>query len=370
MQYTPRHILIYSVGLLGASLGSALKKSGFTGRITGLSSEKNRATALELGCIDEGFGYEALADRAPQADCIFLCSPIHIIGKTVAAFNDIALRDTCIVTDIGSTKQDIMQRAHTVFANTRARFIGGHPMAGSEKSGPGASDPYIFQNAIYALTPFSESPDERDRAFAAFLERYLGCSTLFLSPTVHDQIAATISHVPHILSVALVLLAADMQQRREGTLQLAAGGFRDMTRIAASPYRMWHDILTTNTGYITECLDRYIDILTRMKTHLHQGSLQKEFDSACRVKKEMPTRQKGFFSPLNEVLVTAPDRPGVIASIARHLAAYSININDIEVLKVREGEGGTIKLAFSSATAARRAVRILTDNGFSARERK
>ncbi|NLL14475.1 MAG: prephenate dehydrogenase/arogenate dehydrogenase family protein [Fibrobacter sp.] len=367
MAFTPSMITIYSVGLLGGSLGLALKNSGFTGKIVGLSSDKNIKTALELGCIDEGYPYRELEKVIVNTDLLILCSPINAIIRTIENLSKIKLPEGLIVTDVGSTKHQIMTTAKNL--PSHVQFIGGHPMAGSEKSGPDASDPYLFQNAIYVLTPANGNPSEKEHSLADFLEKYLGCRTLFLAPDTHDKIAATVSHVPHLLAVALVCLAQKMEASIPGTLTLAAGGFRDMTRIASAPYDMWHDILVTNKTAVQNILDSYIDTLQQIKESLIDDSLRNCFEQAGAIRAGIPSNSKGFLKKLSEVLVLAKDQPGFIAELSSVLARNKINIKDIEVLKVREGEGGTIRLAFENQDIARKAISLLIQNGFSARER-
>jgi prephenate dehydrogenase len=367
MLYVPEKIAIYSTGLLGGSLGLALKHSGYKGKIIGLSSPRNLEIAKSLGCIDDGYDYADLQDVITDTDLLILCSPINSIIKTIEHLKTLKLPDGLIITDVGSTKQEIMNAA--VGLPDHVRYTGGHPMAGSEKSGPSTSDPYLFQNAIYVLTPPSGTLNDTDRDFAVFLEKYLGCRTLFLDPGIHDKIAATVSHVPHLLAVALVCMAQEMDTKIPGTLKLAAGGFRDMTRIASASYDMWHDILMTNKSAIEPILDSLIGILTDIKSDLKNDSLREYFNRSGATRASIPLSNKGFINRLSEVLVHAKDQPGFIAALANVLSKENINIKDIEVLKVREGEGGTIRLAFENQTIARNAVTILTENGFFARER-
>jgi prephenate dehydrogenase len=364
MPFNPKSVLIYSVGLLGGSIGLGLKNSGYTGRIIGLSSAGKLPLALKLGCIDEGYTYDRLGDRVRKADLLILCSPVHAIIKTLHELKTLDLPKGLVIIDIGSTKQQIMESAREL-----AYFLGGHPMAGSEKSGPQASDPYLFQNAVFVLTPQAKAPGKRDREVALFLERYLGCRTLFLDASTHDRIVAAVSHVPHLLSVALVNAAQEVENAIPGTLALAAGGFRDMTRIASSPYTMWHDILATNKEAIGAFLDLVIKRLDDMNKRLRSDSLGECFEASRTTRLAIPAYAKGFIQQLSEVLVVVKDQPGMIACIATLLADRNVNIKDIEVLKVREGEGGTIRLAFDGHAVAREAVDTLCQAGFAARER-
>jgi prephenate dehydrogenase len=367
MEFIPNTIAIYSVGLLGGSLGLALKQSGYKGTIIGLSSSAAIKDALAFGCIDEGYGYDKLGEIVKRCDLLFLCSPINTIIDTIRTLSTIDLPNGLVISDVGSTKQDIVEVSKLLPEGVH--FIGGHPMAGSEKSGPSAADPFLFQNAIYVLSALTENATDLENSFALFLQKYLGCRTLYLNPATHDHIAATVSHVPHLLAVALVLLARQTEEKIPGTLTLAAGGFRDMTRIASASYSMWHDILTTNKQAIETQLDSYIEILGIIKRNLQEDSLSDAFDSARETRSRISSSGKGFIHPLSEILVRAKDQPGFIASLSKLLADKNYNIKDIEVVKVREGEGGTIRLAFDSSEISCKAIAVLTENGFSARER-
>lgn len=368
--YTPQKaIVLYSVGLLGGSIGIALKKSGYAGRIIGLSSPANIKTALSLGCIDEGYDYDKLNEIIKDTDVIFLCSPIKVIIETLTKLAKIDLPKNLIITDVGSTKKEIAEAAKNILPK-HVHFLGGHPMAGSEKRGPSAADPYLFQNAIYVLSPLTEKPAEIDIQFARFLEHYLGCRHIILKPEIHDTIAATVSHIPHMLAVSLVNLAQEIEDQTPSTLHLAAGGFRDLTRIASAPYKMWHDIFLTNKKTIAPLLDQCMEILRSLKKKLIDNDLEESFNNAAETRRKIPLHNKGFMTPLYEILVLAKDQPGVLASMTNILAIENLNIKDIEVLKMREGEGGTIKMAFNSYETANAAAEVLNKSGFSAWERK
>jgi len=171
------------------------------------------------------------------------------------------------------------------------------------------------------------------------------------------------------VAVAMVNTAAKVEHEFQGTLKLAAGGFKSVTRISSSPYGMWHDIFLTNKQATTEVLQKFIDELNLMKEKLQCDGLQSAFDSAATTRRELPANSKGFMGALHEIVVTAEDRPGFIAKITSLLAEAEINIRDIELLKVREGEAGTFMLAFSSQDEAKQAITLLESNNFTARSR-
>ena len=334
--------------------------------MVGVSRAETTTAALDLGVIDEGFSYEELARGLEGADLIVLCTPI---GRIVELLPDVAAAAAsgAVITDVGSTKRVIAETAHAC-GRQDVHFIGGHPMAGSEKAGVSAADPFLFQNAIYILVPDAGVPAEIYRALQELL-RQIGARVVELSAEVHDRVVAAISHLPQLLATALVKMVGQLNEERDGHyLPLAAGGFRDMTRIASSPFSpVWEDICGTNADSIRELIDRFVEALADARERVGHKSLGDDFAFANQVRATIPRDAKGFLHTLHEILVVAEDKPGVIAEIANALAARELNINDIEVMKVREGEGGTIRLGFDSAPAAQHSLAVLRELGYQAR---
>lgn len=362
-----RTIVIVGVGLIGGSLGLALRRKAPGARIIGVSSRAAVTSALDMGAITEGCGYEELETAVHDADLVVLCTPIHRIQGLLTVIAG-SLKPGALVTDVGSTKRAITRHASDVIPDG-VWFVGGHPMAGSEKSGVSAADPYLFQNAIYVLCPANNVPEDVIRSLNTLLGG-IGAAVIVMDAELHDRIAASVSHLPQLLAVALVEMIGGFNSDTAPFLTLAAGGFRDMTRIASSPYTMWDDIYSTNGDAVIEALDTFIVQLETLKERIGTPALGGDFEIANITRGKIPKDTKGFMRPLYEVLVVVEDKPGVIAEIAGELSKESINIKDIEVLKVREGEGGTLRLAFDNEEAAERAIGIMTRIGYTARLRK
>ena len=360
-------VTIVGVGLIGGSLAAALKRFALVGEIAGVSSPATTEKALELGIIDRAYGYDQLDQGVRGAGLVVLCTPIARILELVPAVSRVVAPGT-IVTDAGSTKRRIMQCAASHVPDNVV-FIGGHPMAGSEKSGVSASDPFLFENTIYVLTPRPATPAQSLQQLSGCCAA-IGAKVLVLEPELHDTIAATVSHLPQMLAVGLVDLLSGFTSEQPAYIDLAAGGFRDMTRIASSPFSVWSDICHTNADLIRERLDSYIAILRQIRDRVGTQELGEIFSAANQVRGRIPRDTKGFLHPLAEVLVVVQDRPGMIAGIAAALGDRGININDIEVLKVREGEGGTIRLSLEDRRVAAQAVAILNEAGFESRIRE
>jgi prephenate dehydrogenase len=353
-----RRVSIIGLGLMGGSLGLALKRSFPTIEIVGVDrEEKIVQRAVERGAIDRGFlNFE---EAFPKADLIVLATPVNAILELLPTLPDLIDPDT-LVTDLGSTKARICRTAEEYLPD---RFIGGHPMAGSERQGIEAADPFLFENALYVLTPLQAS-QERIPHLSTFLEE-LGARILCLDPQLHDQIVAYVSHLPQLLAVALTELVG--QQNEENSLyrELAAGGFRDMTRIAASPYSIWKDILRDNAPQIGHVLDALIEQLLSMRGELTSAVLEERFRRAAAFRTAIPLRSKGFLKPLHRIAISVPDQPGTLARLTTVLAQSTINIKDIELLKVRENVGGTFHLHFETRAEAERAVQLLQNIGYS-----
>ncbi len=357
---------IVGVGLIGGSLAAAFKRRSIVGNVIGISSSDTIRKAKELKLIDSGYDYESLAQGVQKADLVILCTPIARIIELMPLIAK-CVSPGSIITDVGSTKRIIMEAADTVLPK-QVTFIGGHPMAGSEKRGVSASDPFLFENAIYVLTPsLSTGQEELEKIRSAFSS--IGAQIVILNPELHDKIAAAISHLPQMLAVGLVNMLNPVSDQHPEYVRLAAGGFRDMTRIASSPFSVWRDICETNQDLICEQIDGYISQLQEIREMIGTEALREKFSGASVIRNAIPRDTKGFLYPRPEVLVVTEDRPGMLAQITAALADRNINISDIEVLKVREGEGGTIRLAVMDNEKAKQAVEILKAHGFEARIR-
>ncbi len=359
-------IAIVGVGLIGGSLGVALKGLGIGRSIVGVSRQETLDAAGELNVIDAGYRYEELAAGIAEAALVFLCTPIVRILDLLPRVLG-AARKGAVVTDVGSTKHAIVSAA-TAHQRDGVCFVGGHPMAGSEHRGVSAADPFLFQNAIYVLTPSPDTPDFVVEKLAR-LVRALGARPMRMTPQAHDRAAAAVSHLPQMMATSLVSMIGRMTEAEGLPIRMAAGGFRDLTRIASSPYEMWRDICHTNGASIREMIDLYIESLAAIRGEVDHDGLEQAFVYANRVRGQIPKDSKGFLHPLYEILLVAEDRPGVIADVAQTLAGENININDIEVLNVREGEGGTIRMGFDSRPCAEEAVGVLGKAGYSVRLR-
>ncbi len=365
MDARPPALCIVGVGLIGGSLGLALRRAGKVREVVGVSRPETIAEALDVGAIDRGHDYRDLETAAAGCDVIVLATPIRRIIELIGRLARATLAPGTIVTDVGSTKALILEGAEELLP-PEAAFIGGHPMAGAEKAGIGAADPFLFQNAYYVLCPSRRAPEAATRSLGALLES-IGARVLVMDAEVHDRTVAAVSHLPHILAVALVNFVGGIDAGR--ALELAAGGFRDMTRIASSPFGVWKDIIETNLPAIGRTLRAFSEALGACADDLDAGALGEAFEHAARTRALIPRDAKGFLRPLAELLVVVEDRPGIIARIACPLADSGINIQDIEVLKVREGEGGTLRLAFKDRAESERARAILAGEGFDARHR-
>lgn len=361
-------IAILGTGLIGGSLGLAWKRHRPDCEIVGYDRPAILDDATARGAIDERAADPVNA--VGDVDLVVLATPL---ATALRLLDTIAphLRDGTLVTDVASVKAPVLQQARDVLG-PETPFIGGHPMAGSEEQGIAHASPILFENAAYVLCP----PDAADRdtlteRHPGFLDliRATGARPMLLDARAHDRIAAAVSHLPQLLAVTLVNTVAAVNEDEDQTLQLAAGGFRDMTRIATSPFSMWRDILVGNHGPILDVLSHFTRQLRALRNRLIEedlAALDDAFASARDTRRTIPTDSKGFLQPLADVYVSAGDRPGVLAEMTTALANADLDIKDIELLKFREGTGGTFRLGFVDDAAAAAAVDVLDDTGFRA----
>lgn len=352
-------LMIIGTGLIGGSLGLALRESPLVSRVTGFDEEQEcLQKARAIGAIDE---IVTLAEGVQQADIVCLCTPLNTYQTILSQIMPF-LKPGTIVTDTGSTKESVMEWFEML--PERVWGIGGHPMAGSEIKGINGADRYLFENAVYVLTPGKTVPAD----VTSMLETILagtGASIIKMDPSLHDELAAVISHVPHLAAVSLVNLTGG----DAASLMLAAGGFRDTTRIASSNPVLWQDILMSNRQHISAKLRDLIDNLTMLERALvseNNEELNRMLIAAKEIRDQIPQRRKGLLPGWAEIVCIVPDHPGVIGELGLILGQKGINIVDIEILRVREGDGGTIRLGVSSPEDAQKAVDCLQSHAIKA----
>ena len=352
---------IVGLGLIGGSLGLALKRK-FPGlNILGAGRQVVIDEAITIHAIDRGFLKTEVEACISDADLVILCMPINTIINMLPMIAK-SIKPGTLVTDVGSTKHQIVETANKIFPKDRY-FLGGHPMAGTEHRGIHSADALLFENAVYILTPTPNIPQKLIKSFRHMIEK-IGARVILLDPDRHDRAAAAVSHLPQLTAISLMNLVS-RQEDSDLFLQLAAGGFRDMTRIASSPYDMWHDIIQTNQTEILKSLDQMINTLQDIKERVAKDQLSEEFEHAVKNRSVIPKDTKGFMRPHYDLSLNVEDKPGVIANIANTLANKDINIKDIEVLKVREGDHGTIRISLETPEARETAQKLLEKVGIS-----
>ncbi len=364
-------VTIVGVGLIGGSLALSWKARGVVSEVVGVARrEESIAEAQEVGAVDHGT--LSLAEGVKDADVVVVATPVRTIVSTALSIKR-HLKPGAVVTDVGSTKAWL---CHEIWRHYRtdALFIGGHPMAGSERAGVTAADPYLFQNAPYILVPSQvESPHQR--IAVETLERLAsatGAIPLIMSAQEHDAIVATVSHLPHLVAASLVNTASARSEEYTRLLQLAAGGFRDTTRVASGPEAVWTDICRTNAQPIKESIRAFIAELERLEAAVcneDDDALGSLLSRARSTRESLPEKSKGILGTVFDIVVDVVDRPRSIHDVTGIVGDAGINIIDIEILRVREGEGGTLRLGFECEADHKKALQLLLSHGYRARSR-
>ncbi|HNX28618.1 MAG TPA: prephenate dehydrogenase [Syntrophomonadaceae bacterium] len=353
------NILIVGVGLIGGSIGLALKGSPLVNKIAGADKDmETLQKALELGAIDY---YTTLKAGARQADIVILCTPVNTFTDIIDEIKEI-LKPGTILTDAASTKHQVLN----IFTRLPEQIytIGGHPMAGGEALGIINADKYLFENAVYVLTPVADTPPEVTAKLTDILS-FMGARIMIMEAGYHDEIVAAISHIPHIAASALVNLTHGDSDK----LAMAAGGFRDTTRIASSDPELWQQILFSNREPIIEGLNGFIESLSSLRDMLASNNydeLYNKLKRAQEIRNAIPHMRKGLMPGFSDVICIVPDQPGIIGELGNILGNKMINIVDLEILHVREGDGGTVRIGVPSFDKACQAVEALKENGIKA----
>jgi prephenate dehydrogenase len=279
-----QRVTIIGLGLIGGSWALALKARGIAARRVGCDKPEVLDRALAAGMIDEGFADPREAIRG--ADLIILATPVGAILDLLPQIKQ-AADPRALVTDVGSTKRLICLRAREMFGE-EPLFLGGHPLAGKERSGVENASATLFESARYVMTPLlpNHLEDARIKGFCALVES-VGARPFVTEASTHDRAVAFFSHLPQLVSSGLASMIADQSAEEFLPLDLAASGFRDVTRLAESPYGVWRDICLTNIENIQSALDALIDKLEDMKLHLSDREIERDFIKGFKLREKL-----------------------------------------------------------------------------------
>jgi prephenate dehydrogenase len=320
----PRRAVVVGTGLIGGSIGLALRRQGW--HVTGSDRDPARAAAaLARGAVD-ALGAD------PDAALTFVATPVGAVGEAARR----ALAGPGVVTDVGSVKAPVVRSV------ADPRFVGGHPMAGSEQEGVAGADPELFSGAVWVLTPVPDT-DPSAHSLVRSVVSSFGAEVVELAPERHDALVAVVSHVPHLTAATLMGIAAERAEEHGALLRLAAGGFRDMTRVAAGHPGIWPDICTDNRDAIVDVLRRLESSLAAVRAQVADGDregLLAGLERARTARLNLPARVPA--GELAEVRVPVPDRPGVLAEITTLATELGVNIYDVEIAHSSEGDAGVV----------------------------
>ena len=361
-KYSDIKVCIIGLGLIGGSLSRALHERLGINDITAINRSIDPINqAIRDGSIARGFN--DLNEYVWNSDIIFICTPVK------RAINYIELiaqkvKPGCIITDVGSTKAEIIEYINAM--PNPPCFIGGHPMAGTEKTGYVSSFVHLLENAFYVLSPSKSSTDYAMNLMIDIVKG-IGALPVLLGANEHDKVTGSISHVPHIIASALVNLVKSTDSDDGKMQMLAAGGFKDITRIASSSPEMWENIVLSNKSQIKAILDSYIGIINKFKEYMDSDDSERIysfFEEAKNYRDSFASTKKGLISPLYELIVDVIDKPGIIGEITTILGFNSINIKNINVSNNREFEQGCLKITLGDADSVNIAFNLLVDRGY------
>ena len=351
-------IAVVGTGLVGGSIGLALSGRGH--EIVGFDRDPvSLARAVELGAVRTAA--PDLRSAAAGADLAFVAVPVGAIADAVVELLDAGVP---LVTDVGSVKGPIVADVIARCPQRAARFVGGHPMAGSEQEGLDGAGAELFVGATWVLTPTSRTDPVAFTAVRAWVAG-LGAEAVAVAPELHDALVAVVSHVPQLAASTLMNVASAGNDEHAVLLRLAAGGFRDMTRIASSHPAIWPDICLANRDAIVAALDDYVAELGRVRAVVAGGdraALLDLLEQARAARRSLPVGIPAD-DALVELRVPVPDREGVIAEVATLAARMGVNISDLEIAHSLEGRQGVLVLVVA-ALGADEFEAALHDHGY------
>lgn len=356
------NIAFIGFGLIGGSIAKAIRKYKPDSKIYAYTNNKSQLLkGKNDGVID--IILEDINETLLECDIIFLCTPVEFNEEYLVKIKPY-IRDDSIITDVGSTKASIHALAKKL--DLEDIFIGSHPMAGSEKTGYDAADPLLLENAYYMITPSSKTSDKKLAILQGIIET-IKAIPFVIDYQKHDKVVATVSHLPHILAATLVNLVKDNDYDDEVMKRVAAGGFKDITRIASASPIMWEQICIVNSEPIDVMLRKYIDMLEDVHSHLINKSglyINNMFEKSGEYRNSFDSNSRGLIISKHDISVQIQDKPGAISVISAILAANSISIKNIGINHNREKGEGALNISFYDADSCEMASKLLKEYNY------
>ena len=350
------------LGLIGGSIAKAVRQYYPDYEIVAFDKNKEAlALATQESVID--VAATTIDNNFHNCNYIFLCAPVASNTAYLKQLTEY-LDDDCILTDVGSVKANIHEEVQTL--GIGKYFIGGHPMAGSEKTGFENATDMLIENAYYILTPGGQIDIPRLTQFMELISS-LGAIPLVLTYEEHDYITAAVSHLPHIIASTLVNVVQKMDTPEENMKLIAAGGFKDITRIASSSPVMWQQICLENRSMISKVLDEYIRLIVQAKCWVDNGDadeIYNMFSNSREYRNSLPEASKGVIEKIYAFYCDIYDEAGGIATIATLLAMNSINIKNIGIIHNREFEEGVLRIEFYDEESCVKAQGVLKERNY------
>jgi prephenate dehydrogenase len=347
-------IAVLGVGLIGGSIGLAAREHVNGAEVVGFGRNPERLrTAVERGAIDRAA--TSVAEAVEGAELCFACAPVGALPELVRAALDASGPDT-LVTDVGSTKHDLVERTPD------PRFVGGHPIAGAATAGVEHARADLFQGAVWYLTP-------RERSSGLLYERLhrivvaLGARPVAIDAESHDRLLATVSHLPHVLANVLASQAAGRLADHGEALRQVGPSFRDMTRVAGANTEMWTDIYRANRAAIVEEIGAFRRELERVEELLSSGDVA-DWNDRARSDRRALLEAAVAGGPLHELRLTVPNRPGIVAQVALGLGKAGVNIVDLALAPASDMRSGAMTLWVAGDAQAARAAELIGELGF------
>jgi prephenate dehydrogenase len=347
-------IAVLGVGLIGGSIGLAAREHVEDAEVVGFGRDPGRLrTAVELGAIDRAA--DSVADAVDGAALCFACAPVAALPELVAEALDAGDRD-CLVTDVGSTKQELLA------AVDDERFVGGHPIAGAAAGGVEHARADLFQGAVWYLTPLPHSSGLLYQRLHRFVID-VGARPVAVDPETHDRLVAVFSHLPHVLANVLATQAAGRLAEHSEALRQVGPSFRDMTRVAGANTDMWTPIYRANRGAIVEEIRAFRRELERVEELLQSGEVAGWNDRAREDRRAL-LESAVAAGPVHELRLTVPNRPGIVAQVALELGRAGVNIVDLALAPAADMRSGAMTLWIASDEQATRAAELIDELGF------